>query len=896
MIEFLAHPECQACALYELSKSPGIPTRMMDGQTAPAHDRALVVIGQNPGATEDESGKSWQGWAGSLLNRMLSDVYELSSSVDIYLTNAARCRTPRNKDPGKAKCAKCWQWLREDLDKIVAHYGDSNVYVLAMGGPAVALCTGDSIRRAVIRQGSQRKFQHWPDGPMFPMFFTYHPAATAPGRNPSLLQPMDDHMRLLKDFIEGRHVLPALPRDPLIAPISLQEAGYERDYAPPVVSLDIETYGMLEGVEQTVFHPQRMVYVDKRKKSATSIDSDIILRVALAWEDSTGKPLCATYAWADPKHRRALTAALSELPPSTAILGMNICFDISVLRFCDPALAALLRLDRFRLEELAVLNHLDSDMRPERSLKAVSTLFQSMDYESMTVNASRGLKAKSADDPNLIIYNCGDALATLRNYRLCLDNIVRQHGPDHPALHERMTAFRSDLIWIALHMLEAGIPFDRAKLEKLHTNMTRKSAALALRAYSHNLIVQGKGSEKSITAAIMAAMNESRLIVPAPDGAETQWIIDDRVKLTDVKKEISTGKDNIHLMLSVLSKKAATRNAIRLIEGYRTAQKIWGTYTGPLLTNPAKGCDAACRAWPTWFPVPGHIKDDSATEGGTRQGRFSAKDPAAQTFPPPVQKCITSRYGREGVLAAYDMSQVELRMAALLSGDPAFMDAYNSDPEKDNHYLSAKAFWPDMDPSQKGTPLFAARRQVGKRGNFLALYRGGPQTLIESVRADIGYELPTTDAYGFINAFDRLHATFRRWQDELIAKAVKDGYIVLPTGWKRTFLGGLAGAEASYINEMCNLPVQTLAAQCVQSSQAVILRGRMARNLTFQMSPQIHDSVYIDCHVSCFAEVDALVMDALEHSPLWAYLEQLYGRHVRSRADRKILHDCRIRP
>jgi DNA polymerase I-like protein with 3'-5' exonuclease and polymerase domains len=683
---------------------------------------------------------------------------------------------------------------------------------------------------------------------------------------------MSDHMNLLREHFSGDYTPPTLPKTIFTAPVKL----------PPyvdLVALDIETYGILEDTEQTVFHPARMTAVDSVPRHK------IVVCAALSWWTEDHSEIhSATFRWSDDTHRAAFYSCLNNLPPKATLCGMNLPFDLSVLRYVDPRLAMLIRIDRYTLDDLSIWNQLDSDVRPEHSLKALSTLFRKMDYEHMQVNAKAGAKAKSDTDANLILYNCADTEATLRGRQTCIENIIRQHGTEHPAFTPYMTEFRSDLLWITLHHTEAGAMFDRTALERLETKCARKATRLADRLYARNVIPCGKGSEKSIRAAVYTAMCDAGLIRAAADTGKV-WI-DPRVKLTDAAKELGTGKANIHLLLAVMPRFAKSRATIRLIEAHRHASKIIDTYTSVLLREPARGCDARGMAWASWFPVPGHAKDTSDSEGGTKQGRFAAKNPAIQTLPPPVQKCMVSRYGRDGILAAYDESQGELRQATLLSGDEAFMEAYENDI--DNHVETARETWPEL---VAGMRDYDKKRQAGKRTNFLALYLGGPARLIEAMRADVGWEMTLPQAADIVHGFDRKHRTFRRWQHAMIDDVALKGFLLLPTGWKRTFLGGPEVAQMSYTNEIANCPVQTLFAQCVESAQAMILRDRAKHRWTFMMSAQIHDAIYIDCHKNCFAEVDACVRHWLAHPPLWEYLEAYYGRHVKLKVDCKIKYD-----
>lgn len=859
MIQFDPHPDCRACPLWEQARNPGLPARPADFQTTyPVHPRCLLAIGQNPGYNEDVAGKTWIGWAGAFLHGALRDFMEIEGYADAYLANCVRCYTPGNREPSVTQCHKCYPHLLADIQALIQEYGAPNVYLLALGAPATRTLTGKSIKRAVVHQGAPIVLPN-SDLPPLATFYTYHPAALHPARNPALTGPTEDHLRLLADAMQGRLTLPTLPSAPAVALPRLPPA---RDN---VIGLDIETYGILEGCEQTTFNPRRMFQVDGISRSR------IVVRACLGWYDETGTIHTSTYRWADPTHRAAFRSALRHLPPGSTLVGMNTPFDVTVLRFVDPALCRILDMQHINLDDIALLNHLDCDMRPERSLKSISRVLRVMDYEQLHVSPRKGLNAQGDRDPNLILYNAADVVATLRARQSHLRNLRDKHGDDHPALHPLGTQFRSDLLWTVIHMDEFGAEYSPAALRTLHTQKLQEAEAVRVEAYERGLIVGGKGSMKSIRATIQTAAQAADLLD------------DSRLAITKKTKAVSTGKDNIHLLLSCLPMDSPHRQPVQAIEDFRRAQKITSTYTGVLLEDRRRGLINS-RAYPTWFPVPTYSKDASGAEGGTRQGRFSAKDPPLQTQPPCIVACAISRYGSAGLLAAYDMSQMELRTAALIFGDPAMIEAFAQG--WDIHHQTAVAIWPDLKMTD---PDYREKRQVGKRINFLALYLGGWRKLIESVRRDIGKELSAAEAQFILDQFDAKYTVLRAGQLALIEQVGRDGFLLLPTGWKRTFTPDPQVAFDTYRNEIVNMPVQTLAAQSVQSSQAMILRERDLRRLTFCMSMQIHDSVYIDTHRSCFKAVDHMVQHYMVESPLWHHLETVYGRTVPLVVERKIV-------
>ena len=70
----------------------------------------LFVVGEAPGAREDEGGQPFVGRSGQLLFRLLDDELGLSRD-DCFVTNAVKCRPPGNRVPTRRELATCRPWL-----------------------------------------------------------------------------------------------------------------------------------------------------------------------------------------------------------------------------------------------------------------------------------------------------------------------------------------------------------------------------------------------------------------------------------------------------------------------------------------------------------------------------------------------------------------------------------------------------------------------------------------------------------------------------------------------------------------------------------------------------------------------------------------------------------------
>lgn len=116
-------PKCGECGLYKGCHSP----KMF---VAGKGRRKIMVVGEAPGATEDETGRPFVGKAGRRLQRELSKL-GVDLFRDCWVTNSLICRPPDNATPTPEQINHC----RPNVVNAVEKYKPEVIIVL--GGPAV---------------------------------------------------------------------------------------------------------------------------------------------------------------------------------------------------------------------------------------------------------------------------------------------------------------------------------------------------------------------------------------------------------------------------------------------------------------------------------------------------------------------------------------------------------------------------------------------------------------------------------------------------------------------------------------------------------------------------------------------------------------------------------------
>lgn len=182
----------------------------------------------------------------------------------------------------------------------------------------------------------------------------------------------------------------------------------------------------------------------------------------------------------------------------------------------------------------------------------------------------------------------------------------------------------------------------------------------------------------------------------------------------------------------------------RLLLDYREAAKRTGTYGREWAAEHVTGG----RVYATWNPCQ------------AKTGRMSCSRPNLQQVPRDAayRRCFVARDGH--VLVKCDFSQIELRIAARVTGDKRMLDAYRNG--EDLHALTAARFL--------GVGVGAVTkeaRQTAKPVNFGAIYGLGPRSLRLKARADYGKDMTERQAKGFLNAFFAEYPGVRAWHDRL---------------------------------------------------------------------------------------------------------------------------------
>lgn len=236
-------------------------------------------------------------------------------------------------------------------------------------------------------------------------------------------------------------------------------------------------------------------------------------------------------------------------------------------------------------------------------------------------------------------------------------------------------------------------------------------------------------------------------------------------------------------------------------------------------------------------PVTGRIHADWQ-QIGAPTGRMSCRRPNLQALPrdPAVRACIRPPEG--WVFVKADFSQIELRVAAELSGDGRLIQAFRRG--EDVHLQTARLVL-GREPSKED-------RQLAKGLNFGLLYGAGPETLATYLRTAYGVDVSVAEAARLRARFFAAYPVLRRWQRRLMAGS----------GELRTVLGRLL--RPTRPTDRTNYPVQGSAADGLKVALG-LLRSRLPQGA--RIIAAVHDEVLVECPLEQAATVVETVREAL---------------------------------
>jgi len=236
----------------------------------------------------------------------------------------------------------------------------------------------------------------------------------------------------------------------------------------------------------------------------------------------------------------------------------------------------------------------------------------------------------------------------------------------------------------------------------------------------------------------------------------------------------------------------------------------------------------------------------------TETGRLSCRGPNLQQVPRvgPIKTVFRSRH-KGGKIGLCDLSQAELRVVALLSGDELLLRALLS--EDVHREIASMVF--ELPPDQ----ISSAQRKKSKGVTFGLLYGGGDEGLASRVG------VPTAEV---TEVKKKIFATFKRMNAWILGQHK----IAMDTGRSTTLFGRVRDLTGLIRNEgfksasrkATNTPVQSIASDCDLVLLYFITMACIEMNLKSRPILGVHDSILFDVYPGEERQLAELMLEAFQ--------------------------------
>jgi DNA polymerase-1 len=292
----------------------------------------------------------------------------------------------------------------------------------------------------------------------------------------------------------------------------------------------------------------------------------------------------------------------------------------------------------------------------------------------------------------------------------------------------------------------------------------------------------------------------------------------------------------------VLEELAALHPVPAKIVEYRVLTKLKGTYIDalPALVNPRTG-----RLHTTF------------NQAVAATGRLSSSDPNLQNIPirtelgRRIREAFVADAGHQIVSADY--SQIELRILAHFSEDPAFLDAFRSG--QDIHQRTAAEVF--------GVPLDGVtgdQRRIAKAINFGLVFGQSDFGLAQVLR------IPRAQARAYIETYFQRYAGVRAYMERSIAEARQSGESTTLLGRRRPLpdIRSTRVQDRNHAERMArNTPIQGTAADLLKLAMIRVDAG-LARWTDARLLLTVHDELVFEVQDAEVAPFSAWVKGEME--------------------------------
>lgn len=517
-----------------------------------------------------------------------------------------------------------------------------------------------------------------------------------------------------------------------------------------------------------------------------------------------------------PENQEEAHSLIQEFKPifeseSIEKIGQNIKYDIIMLAWYNIQIRGNL------IDTMLAHYILDPDTRHNMDILAENYL----GYQPLSITELIGKKGKeqgSMRDVELSLiteYASEDADITLQLSQV-FDPLVREAKCEN-----LLKDMEYPLVYVLADMEKEGVRIDQK----------------ALHEFSEELDFSLKGLEKEIWKEAGTPFN-----IASPK--QLGEILFDKLKLDPKAKKTKTGQ--YQTGEDVLTALSPLHPVVALILDFRSLQKLKSTYVDAL---------------PTMInPKTGRIHT-SYNQAVAATGRLSSNNPNLQNIP------IRTEKGREvrkafiprdenHLLVSADYSQIELRIIAEISEDPAMMEAFNQN--LDIHAATAARVY--------GVPLAEVNsimRRNAKSVNFGIIYGQSAFGLSQNLG------IPRKEAAEIIHQYFEQYPLIKKYMDNTIQFAREHGYVetlMKRRRYLRDIMSSNQTVRGFAERNAINAPIQGSAADLIKLAMIGIFKEFNKQGLKSKMTMQVHDELVFDVPKNELELVKPIIQEHMKHA------------------------------
>ncbi|RYZ16928.1 MAG: DNA polymerase I, partial [Chitinophagaceae bacterium] len=240
-------------------------------------------------------------------------------------------------------------------------------------------------------------------------------------------------------------------------------------------------------------------------------------------------------------------------------------------------------------------------------------------------------------------------------------------------------------------------------------------------------------------------------------------------------------------------------------------------------------------------------------------GRLSSNNPNLQNIPirtergKEIRKAFIPR-DENHILVSADYSQIELRIVAALSGDPAMCDAFRQG--KDVHTATAAKVY-----NVGEEEVTKVQRSKAKSVNFGIIYGQGAFGLAENLR------IPRAEAKEIIDNYRQEFSGITAYMDGTINFCREHGFVQTVLGrkrWLRDINSANFTVRALAERNAINSPIQGTAADMIKLAMVNVHNAFKKHGFRSRMILQVHDELVFDVVKEELELVQPVILEAMQ--------------------------------